>query len=331
MTRTVTIAPTSWADSNQDVEMGTPPEASHVEGGKYIVTPGAGIYGSGVAGHAIWLDGTPGHTELSAFNAPSPKFEVASANAGEISWSASKDACGKYLQDGGGWRVPTLTELKTMYSLNTQLAEQIKLGGDYYWAATDNGTGGGWYVHYTGGGGADVSIIANNYPHYLRCVRDIGSRLPSDYPYGGTNYIVSRDAEGTTGGLLHANWTEETPEHDLNSTNNSVSAKFEIMQSSWANVGTYAEGKAACKAYRENGGGWRMPTRKELELMFKLKAQVGVLVTSSFPNSTHHWSATKVPNNANQAYSSDNGNSFVARDLGNGGGWLATRCVRDVN
>lgn len=101
------------------------------------------------------------------------------------------------------------------------------------------------------------------------------------YPYvkqeNGRDIIVSRDAEG---GVEENRLRTETVQssHDEQSSSNAISAQFEIssypvdnndrVKKTWADAQTY------CAELNEDGGGWRMPTQRELMLMYILNDQL---------------------------------------------------------
>ena len=122
--------------------------------------------------------------------------------------------------------------------------------------------------------GSDGSPLRGN----LIPIKDISG---FQYPYvkqeNGRDVIVSRDEEGGVEsnrlriGDIDASYTEI-------STSNAVAAQFEIssypvdnddrVKKTWADAQTY------CNELTEDGGGWRMPTQRELMLMYVLNDQL---------------------------------------------------------
>ena len=114
-----------------------------------------------------------------------------------------------------------------------------------------------------------------------------GSLIPTkdisgfQYPYvrqeNGRDIIVSRDAEGGVEENRLRTRTFESS-HDELSSSNAIPAQFEIssypvdnndrVKKTWADAQTY------CAELNEDGGGWRMPTQRELMLMYILNDQL---------------------------------------------------------
>lgn len=334
MTRTVTVTPIPWEDKEQDVEMGTPPKASYVEQGKYIVTPD--VYGTTASFHAIWLDGTPAHRDNEyANNSISRKLQLAKndVNSGAtLTLADAINACAAYIEEGGGWRIPTKKEAFEAFGKYAELTAITRLADENYWTSTQTTNPehsyGYWYVRGTGSSGYDDGPLNDGTIKFrTRCVRDIGSRLPADYPYvQDGKYIVSRDEEGTTGGL-HGNWsgtllTLLPPTHTDADAMNTVPSKLEVASGDKTNV-SYNASYDYCTTYSQDGGGWRLPTIKELQMIYRLKSNL--TNTPGYPN---YWSSTLSSANSSKGWYLNNNNGTVIEQVLTA--QYSARCVRDV-
>lgn len=143
------------------------------------------------------------------------------------------------------------------------------------------------------------------------------------YPYVQEGkIIVSRDAAGgVKSDCIHPNWTA-TPSHNQgDATNNRVAAKFEVANADASSGTPWDSIDGNCTAP------WRLPTQRELMLMWVMKDQLtGV---QSFPSSTY-WSSTELSGgltsnawrvnfSSGDTHIEDKSNSY------------SVRCVRDVN
>lgn len=178
------------------------------------------------------------------------------------------------------------------------------------------------------------------------------------YPYvKNGNIIVSReDDRGVNEAYLRTegDWSDGTPPHEEKDSDNAVFEKLEIASKatevSYQKRLTWEEAAEYCKNLNEDGGGWRMPTQRELMLMYLLNKELDsehqLLSTTDDhvnedPNSDEYhvfyWSATQdgtVENSTNTAWSvcfcTDNKNLSGKTE-----GYEKTkvnyvRCVRDV-
>ena len=160
------------------------------------------------------------------------------------------------------------------------------------------------------------------------------------YPYVMEGkYIVSWDMAGYSGAPLHPNWTASTmPAHDDASEDNALAVEFEVAAENCnstnapgvAQYNGYLWGNAlsACAAYSQVGttaGQWRLPTFKELQLIYAKKNE---LTVSGFPD-YFYWSATQ---------NSGNSDDYAWAVNFNSGGtsseymsfYNSVRCVRDI-
>lgn len=145
------------------------------------------------------------------------------------------------------------------------------------------------------------------------------------YPYiqGGdkaSNIIVSRDASGGVDpSCIHENWTGATPRHYVNDPENKVPAKLEVATSDATDC-TWEEAHSICPS------GWRLPTQRELMLIFVMRDR---LKTANFSNTLWYWAATK--GGETTAWNLMFSNGYYYMDTRNDWHDVHVRCVRDVN
>ena len=318
---------------------------SYVLEGKYIVSgdekgPAGGKF------HNAWRDWEiPAIVDGSANDIPSKKFEVAKQDLPtNLDHLTSMMTCAAYSQgDGNGWRMPTKAEMQLIYDTRRVLNNVGALKSSaWYWTCTDTDASGAKAVQFSSYSGKlsadDKTAKATNYT--TRCVRDVGVNR---YPYvTGGNTIVTKDNNGNYGGGRHNNWRAiDVPSHNTSSGYNAVSDKFEVAKNASSENLTWFQAREFCRFYSEGaegtmpdavaggGGGWRLPTHAELQMICKMKyALTGV---DEF-NNWWHWSCT---DNAASSYNSEVWTMTYR-------GWTAstdkssiankpwTRCVRDA-
>jgi hypothetical protein len=63
-------------------------------------------------------------------------LEVFPSDLGEMSWVEANHACKALADDGGGWRLPTIEELKEMYNISEMYNKEqdLNFSTGYYWA-----------------------------------------------------------------------------------------------------------------------------------------------------------------------------------------------------
>lgn len=153
------------------------------------------------------------------------------------------------------------------------------------------------------------------------------------YPYViDGNTIVMQDKQGAISGVpLHGGWLQ-TPAHvesawDANDSGwNSVSEKFEVANAGCGRL-DWDKAVAACASYSQSSGAagtWRLPTGRELKLIFDVRQQLNNVV---FKQDDGYWAATGYGgSNAWYVYISNgntgNSNKFYSSYYGH--------CVRDL-
>lgn len=302
-----------WDQSNQDNSMGE---------GVYPYTKDGNIvvwkdnYGGTTATvHEGWFQ-TPDHKYADPANSVAACLEVAKSDAGAwAQWTNTNYGC------TAPWRRPTVRELEPIVSLyhSGKLPNIDTFAGrdratSTYGGPRAGGTDDSWNVWGSGGSYADG--IQNL--RYTRCVRDIF--VGTTYPYTvNGRFIVSKDAAGTSGAALHANWTQ-TPDHKNTDPANSVSARFEVAVGN-AGSGAWNSTNYLCTAP------WRRPTLEEMKLIVAMSLG-GKLTGVNSTTGAHYATSTR---DANRADGSWNVNGNTAGDIFMDGiaNPRATRCIRD--
>ncbi len=165
------------------------------------------------------------------------------------------------------------------------------------------------------------------------------------YPYttsagstsGKTSVIVSRDAAGgVKAACIHANWKASTmPAHNELDAANAVSARFEVASADLAGTMSWNNARTGCGTYKQSGtsvGDWRLPTQREMMLIYVMYKQ-GVLTGLSFPETegtSCYWSSTSNTINLNCAWNLDFCYGFTYYYTYNdNSSSYNVRCVRD--
>ena len=297
--------------------------------------------------HEIWRQ-TPYHYanemyDNSGYNTVGRKFEVAAQDVStSASWNDAVLACASYSQSSGAagtWRLPTVAELRVIWEQRNSLTNSpfVTERRTYYWSATST-TGEEAFCMVFRSGNGDAFNYKNNARLRVRCVRDVGAETARVYPYvSGKATLVIQDAGGGNSVMYptHEPWLT-TPVHyesawDANASNqNAVAEKFEVASKPAAAESSTAWADAAqlCKSYTQSGddaGTWRLPTIRELKLIYDMKARLSGDLNLRYSN---HWSATQKDWNGSTAW---------RLNMANGGIYLSdkttlytVRCVRDL-
>lgn len=142
------------------------------------------------------------------------------------------------------------------------------------------------------------------------------------YPYvQDGNIIVCREGnDGVKALLIHSNWATTPTHNELDATNNRFAAKFEVATSDASTSATWITAVTACPS------GWRLPTVRELRLIYALRNE---LTAAAQPSSGFYWSATEYSSDSNRAWYVSF--TFGATDnLGSKSNNRRVRCVRDL-
>ena len=248
----------------------------------------------------------------------------ASGTKNETSNSAGYSACAQYSEaadqsDRGSWRLPTAKEMRVIFEQREMLTSAPSVDG--YWTATEGGYTTAWYVYFSN------RIMTNSdktNSNKVRCVRDTKVVLSrSDYPkIVDGNTIVVKDNYGQADANeypLHARWGV-TPAHSESlwtaneSGFNTVGESFRVAnvnavgkdgssatmtwyEASGTTDATYnSVGYSACAQYSEaadqsDKGAWRLPTVKELKLIYDKRSE---LTSANLSSSNYYWSATSL-------------------------------------
>ena len=116
------------------------------------------------------------------------------------------------------------------------------------------------------------------------------------YPYlqDGKIIVCREGADGVKSSLIHPNW-DSTPSHnELDAANNRFAAKFEVAASDVDTSATWDDAVNLCPS------GWRLPTIRELRLIYVYRNELGTFDLSAM--STGYWSATESSSDSSNAW-----------------------------
>lgn len=265
-----------------------------------------------------------------------------------------------------GWRVPTKKDMMLEY-VYTAVTNSSAFDGGFFWLNETKSDDPSirWFIAM---GIGEIVLAKEDASYFLRGVKDVSTGFR--YPYvqggkGGSNIIVSRDANGgvreeyvrtsrttTVNGGEWDWWAQGTPHHTEIQASNIVSAKFEVgtkaIDPDFQRRVTWDDAAEYCS---DQGEGWRLPTQRELMLMFVMNDYLedGLLPSTNdvYPgegetmNHVFYWSGTEdnsSTDSANTAWSVCFCNGDDVEHSGINGkveGYMKTgtnyvRCVRDI-
>ena len=166
------------------------------------------------------------------------------------------------------------------------------------------------------------------------------------YPYvqDGKIIVCREGNDGVKASLIHPNWTTTPTHNEKDATNNRFAAKFEVATSNavgkdgssermtWyeasgtTDATSNPDGYSACARYsQDDKTGWRLPTIRELRLIYALRSE---LASANSLSISDYWSAAESSSYSDRAcYVNDTG-SYTSGGLKSGNGRV--RCVRDL-
>ena len=159
------------------------------------------------------------------------------------------------------------------------------------------------------------------------------------YPYiSNGNTIVFQDISGQAdldAYPTHERWTEtpvhvETTKWDNNNSGLNVYGKtFEVARADAISSAVWSSAVTACASYKQSyndAGTWRLPTVRELKLIYDKKSE---LTSASLPSSGYFWAATGAGSTGSAAWyvSFADGTASTTNHSYSGG---RARCVRDI-
>ena len=181
----------------------------------------------------------------------------------------------------------------------------------------------------------------------LLCV-STGYAQRQRYPYvqDGKIVVCREGNDGVKASLIHPRWIQTPIHNEADRENNRFGAKFQVASANavdkdgneimyWDQASGYVQpernptGYVACANYTEasdDKGTWRLPTVRELRLIYALRDE---LTAAKLPTNNNHWCATR--------HAADNWTAIAVHFL-NGqiykagpNAWsFAVRCVRDL-
>ena len=247
-------------------------------------------------------------------------------------WDAAQTYC------GAGWRLPTQEEMMSMWVFKNGLGGFPTKDLCTYWTSTEDFINPIYMLCVNMMDGSLSDVTKNNGVCFVRCIRsDNYVQSGIRYPYvtsagstsGQASVIVSRDAAGgAKTACIHPNWTASTMPADYseNVAANAVSARFEVAAADLPEQMAWADALTGCAGYTQAGtsaGDWRVPTQRELMLIWVMLPSTGL----SFETTSWYWSITRSSYKSDYAW----GHSFLGGAMIT---WKKTvaayvRCVRD--
>lgn len=260
-------------------------------------------------------------------------------------WKFAKTACPT------GYRLPTQEEAMLMWIYKAALPRNSLFGNTYWSSAetpastsiTDETKKYGWSVSMDKG-----AVTATNSSFAVRCVKD-QTKTGTLYPFVASKSFTSRNPTNGEGVKTVALLTDAEKQY-LNEKDtsveefrygptdpyNKVSAKFILAETDCdlSNApGVYqTEGKygwqnaySACKNFKEsNTGGFRLPTQRELQLIWTMRNNISGITPLS--SSDTYWSGTNYDTTTACSLNFATGGTY-------GAGYTQTykvRCVKDL-
>lgn len=229
----------------------------------------------------------------------SPMFVVDLRDAGPMYWDAAMNAYGS----SGGWRLPTREEMMSMWVFKKGLGGFPAKDLCTYWTNTEVAGSPNYAWRENMLDGTTDGDIKTKGSYYVRCIRsDNYVQSGVRYPYvtsagstsGQASVIVSRDAAGgVKTACIHPNWTASTMPADYaeSATANAFSARFEVAAADLPEQMNWADALTGCAGYTQAGtspGDWRVPTQRELILIWVMRPSIDLSFTSF-----RYWSSTK--------------------------------------
>ena len=265
---------------------------------------------------------------------------------GDLSWDGeSTGDLTAYADDAGQEITDESLEVGTpvMMEPGTSFKVQVTAGGVTYnpveVTLTDEGAGEAGMSH-------EVTLIFSLQSiSYVAAIAEwtdggsVGAGENDAYPYTiDGNTVVLRDQFGSADPTvypLHEIWTE-TPEHEESVWNgtatgkNTYAERFEVARQDVGKM-SHSGAKAACAAYSQASGvagSWRLPTMRELKLIYDLRG--GMTNVKAFTDNEVYWSATGTGENSAYLWSLNLKNGGLPDKSYPNESLLSVRCVRDL-
>ncbi len=260
-------------------------------------------------------NGTAYTDAATAYTGEKPYYQLQVAAADEVvngkttmTWSQAWQACKNKVTDGGGWRMPRLSELALLWNNRATLAAQngfTAFSSTQYWSGTDNVAGtSDWVLSLTGSSVSPAGAAKTTASYGVRCVREsfpapfVGQYRPQD---GGVVFWVDpNDAKHykvmamttTTGG--NSRWASQityvpsAPNGENDGASNQKYAKA-YSEDTAANgtTGVFAtDFPAFASCYNRTDGNaqageWFLPANQELWVIYRLKDSMNPVLSAN--------------------------------------------------
>lgn len=242
---------------------------------------------------------------------------------------------------GNGWYLPSQNQLMAIWVTYLSVPSDFLLQTNTYWSSLEDTYENSRYFSFSN---ISASNAAKNSKGRVRCVRDIDvtnngspkvlldannriiidSRiLPSQVitvtPKARTTKATNKDA--TTDNTVSDIASEES--------NKTISYYFEVAkQDVSSSKKTWRDAISDCESWAEDGGNWRLPTQRELMLIWISYSTINAKKISGFTQfiASQYWSASEM-------YSTNGHYTFFTNGYSTSGDKMNTyyvRCVRDI-
>lgn len=247
----------------------------------------------------------------------------------------------KYCADkGNGWYLPSLNQLIAVWIASNAMPADFSFGKKDYWNSMENAVKNSSFVNFNNG---YTYFESKTESKLVRCVRDITLSAISSKVINENNRVVidNRDmpsraittqfkAVSTQATNSTAAPTNSTSDIASAESNKTVSRYFEVAKNELNTDINWKNAIDECVGIANDGNGtWRLPTQRELMLIWTLQETIKVKSLDFTAFSTDfYWSATEI--NATKSWYTDfrNGSSYVVPKTNTLG--YKVRCIRDL-
>ena len=221
---------------------------------------------------------------------------------------------GKYKACPDGWRVPTHEELMLMWVVKEAIPRECSPTANDYWSSTEYDATNSWITRFTNGYTfANTEVGTTKVTNLkVRCIRDIGlnERKTPSVMIATDNKIIIDNRDMLDGAISTKSKARDTKATNTTSvpvdddtdiaskkSNSTISHYFEVAKKDCKETAVnWITAINDCKTWTEDGGNWRLPTQREVILMYALSKNINQQASSIgfIPfGVNNYWSATE--------------------------------------
>lgn len=246
------------------------------------------------------------------------------------------------------WYLPAQKQLLAMYVAQGGIG--APLGGDYYWSASEHAGDGNlcWAYSSDNEFGGAMNGDSKSKKFRIRCVRDI---IRSTINAPEVSIVEGNVFISSVG--MPASVVTDTPKARTTTATNTTAAgvglgdiasqesnarvykRFEVSKTDNSAGTTWREAVDLCSNLDQDGTGWRLPTQRELVLMYILRP--GLDKQSGFSGfaNAYYWSATQATYEFNSSIGTSSrcvflGDGYFLSGMEKTNNALKVRCIRDI-